>query len=807
MESLAARIAPAALEELLGERYQRYAGYIILDRAIPDARDGLKPVQRRILWAMYTNKVWPDGDYVKSAAVVGETMGKYHPHGDASIYDALVRMAQDWKLRYPLVDGHGNFGSIDDDPPAAMRYTEVKMTPLALELMRDIDKETVGFKPNFDDRREEPAVLPAGFPSLLVNGASGVAAGFATEIPPHNLGEVIDAAIALIEKPGLSVPEIMSHIKGPDFPTGGMIMGLQGIREAYETGKGKIAVRARAQIEKARGGKEQIVIDELPYGVVKAKLVKEIDDLRVDRKIEGIAEVRDETDRTGMRIIVELKKDADAQGVLNYLFKKTTLQVNYHFNMVAIANRAPRQMGIKDLLGAYISHRKEVVIRRSRHDLLRAQDRAHVTEGLIRAVSILDEVIAVIRASKNRADALANLVNRLGFTERQGDAILILQLYRLTNLEITALAKELSELKKAIASLEAILASEKKLMETIKKELAAIKQNFAGPRRSQIREEVLEIKVNVEVMVPAEEVVVTLTDQGYIKRTSIKSYQRSGADLEGAGTKERDFVRFLKNTNTTETVLVVTAGGTAYSLPVHQLPEAKWKERGSALVNVVSLPREDKVVALIPVRDFNAGQYLTFFTARGQVKRTALGEYTTQRTSGILALRLTGDDRVVAVEATSGEAQILQVTVNGMAIRYQETEIPVMGRNAGGVKAMRLEDNDRVLAAQVVNHNQEAVLITDWGRAKLISVEEFPLQSRGGRGVLAGRFLKKQKEALAAIQIIDKEQDVELLAVQLSGAITRLKSAAIPVLDRDKAFAPGVNVILGDYVVTLVRSY
>ncbi|KKM12841.1 DNA gyrase subunit A [Clostridiales bacterium PH28_bin88] len=791
----------------MGDRYQRYAGYIILDRAIPDARDGLKPVQRRILWAMHINRIIPDSDYVKSATVVGETMGKFHPHGDASIYDALVRMAQEWKLRYLLVDGHGNFGSVDDDPPAAMRYTEARMAPLAMELLRDIDAETVNFQPNFDDRREEPTVLPARFPNLLVNGASGVSAGFATEIPPHNLGEVIDAAMALMDKPQITVQEIMRHLKGPDFPTGGIVMGAEGIKEAYETGKGKIALRARSGVERVKGGKEQIVVTEIPCGVIKAKLVKEIDDLRLDRKVEGIAEVRDETDRTGMRIVIELKKDADARGILNYLFKKTSLQVNYYFNMVAIANRTPRQMGVRELLSAYIDHQKEVVTRRSRYDLARAKDRAHVVEGLMRAISILDEVIATIRSSKNRADAQKNLMEKFAFSERQAEAILTLQLYRLTNLEITTLAKELKELQKTIAGLEAILSSEKKLMDVIKKELLEIKEKYADPRRSVIQAEVEEIKVSVEVMVASEDVVVAVTNQGYIKRTSIKSYQRSGADLEDAGTKDADFVRFLVSSNTTETVLLLTARGTAYSLPVHQLPEAKWKERGSALVNVISLPKDDRVVALIPVKDFAAELSLIFFTAKGLVKKTDLSEYATQRSTGIVAIKLAPDDRVVAVICSDGSGEILQSTINGMCIRYPGTEVSSMGRNAAGVKAIRLAPGDQVLAAQEVKAGQEVILMTDWGKGKRVTLEEFPLQSRAGKGVLTGKFPKRQKEVLAAMEVVDASQGVALLVVQKSGRITRLQSDAIPAVTREKAFTPLVDVIMGDCIASMVPSY
>ncbi|MCC2686104.1 MAG: topoisomerase subunit, Gram-positive/DNA gyrase, subunit, partial [Paenibacillaceae bacterium] len=528
--SVQEQFLPAFLEEVVGERFGRYSKYIIQDRAIPDVRDGLKPVQRRILYAMHEAGNSPDKPYRKSAKAVGDVMGNYHPHGDSSIYEGMVRMAQPWKMGHVLIDGHGNWGSIDDDPAAAMRYTEARLSEIATELLRDIDKRTVPFRDNFDNTAKEPVVLPSRFPNLLVNGVSGISSGFATEIPPHNLRETIDACIAVMEKPEMTLEQLMGIMKGPDFPTGGIIMGEEGIREAYRTGRGRIYVRGKTAIEDQRGGRKQIVVTEIPYQVVKSRLVTAMELLRIERKVEGIAEVRDESGREGLRIVVELKKDADADGILAYLLKKTDLQVAYNFNMVAIVNKAPQQLGVKEMLQAYIAHQKEVVTKRTQYELEKAEDRAHVVEGLVKALNILDEVIATIKASKNRQDAQKNLVEQFGFTDRQADAILILQLYRLTNLEITSLTKELQELERTIRDLKAILASEVKLAGVIKRELEEIRRKYGIDRRSEIQGEVEELKVNLEVLVTPEDVLVSLSDEGYIKRTSQLSYTRSGGE-------------------------------------------------------------------------------------------------------------------------------------------------------------------------------------------------------------------------------------------------------------------------------------
>ena len=533
---------------------------------------------------MYEAGNTPDKPYRKSAKTVGDVMGNYHPHGDASIYDGMVRMAQPWKMGHVLIDGHGNWGSIDDDPAAAMRYTEARLSPIALELLRDIEKATVPFKDNFDNTSKEPVVLPARFPNLLVNGVSGISAGFATEIPPHNLREVIDACIAVMENPEITLEELMSFVKGPDFPTGGIIMGEEGIREAYRTGRGRIYIRSKTEIEKLRGGKQQIVITEIPYQVNKTRLVTAIENIRLDRKVEGIAEVRDESGRDGLRIVIELRKDADAEGILNYLLKKTDLQVTYNFNMVAIVNKAPRQLGLKPILEAYIAHQQEVVTYRTKYDLERAEDKAHVVDGLVKALNILDEVIETIKASKNRQDAQRNLVEKHGFTERQADAILTLQLYRLTNLEIHALERERKDLQKKIKDLRSILEDHKKLIKVIKDELLEIRDTYGIDRRSEIRGEIEEIKVNLEVMITPEDVIVAMTNEGYIKRTSMLSFIRSGGEVESTGMKEGDYVRGIFEVNTLDNILIFTNNGQYFHLPVHLIPEYRWRDTGTAII-------------------------------------------------------------------------------------------------------------------------------------------------------------------------------------------------------------------------------
>ncbi|UUZ79387.1 DNA topoisomerase IV subunit A [Paenibacillus sp. P26] len=693
---------PAFLEEVVGDRFGRYSKYIIQDRAIPDVRDGLKPVQRRILYAMYDAGNTPDKPYRKSAKTVGDVMGNYHPHGDSSIYEGMVRMAQSWKMGHVLIDGHGNWGSMDDDPAAAMRYTEARLSDISMELLRDIEKRTVLFKDNFDNTTKEPVVLPSRFPNLLVNGVSGISSGFATEIPTHNLREVINACIALIDRPDSTLEDLMGVVLGPDFPTGGIIMGSDGIREAYRTGRGRIYLRGRTAIEDLRGGRQQIVITEIPYQVVKSRLVTAMENIRLEKKIEGIDEVRDESGREGSRIVVELKKGADAQGILAYLFKKTDLQVAYNFNMVAIVNKTPKQLGLIEMLQAYIEHQKEVVTFRSRYELEKAEDRAHVLEGLVKALNILDEVIAAIKASKNRQDAQNNLVAQFGFTERQADAILTLQLYRLTNLEIHSLEKELKDVQKTIAHLQGVLGSEKKLLGVIKSEITEIRDKYGIDRRSAIQDEVEELKVGLEVMVTAEDVFVTLSHEGYIKRTGKLSFIRSGGEIDKTGVKEGDYLRYLLDVNTLENLLIFTQKGQYYLLPVHQIPEYKWKDNGTAIVNVIPIPKDDRIVHVLPVKDFDQpGKSLVFITRKGQVKRTELKEYMTNRSIGIVACKVGEQDALADVKLSTGEKDLLLVTKQGMAIRFKEEEVNPMGRAAGGVRGIQLKEDDEVLCRRM----------------------------------------------------------------------------------------------------------
>ena len=780
---------PAYLEEIVGDRFGRYSKYIIQDRAIPDVRDGLKPVQRRILYAMYDSGNTPDKPYRKSAKTVGDVMGNYHPHGDSSIYDGMVRMAQPWKMGHVLVDGHGNWGSQDDDPAAAMRYTEARLSHIALELLRDIDKRTVPFKDNFDSTAMEPIVLPARFPNLLVNGVSGISAGFATEIPPHNLREVIDACVALMEKPEMTLDEIRMFVKGPDFPTGGIIMGEDGISQAYETGRGRIYLRSKTEIESLRGGKQQIVITEIPYQVVKSRLVTAMESIRLEKKVEGIAEVRDESGRNGLRIVVELKKDADAQGILAYLFKKTDLQVTYNSNMVAIVKKAPRQLGLKAMLEAYIAHQREVVTYRTQYDLEKAEDRCHVLEGLVKALNILDEVIAAIKASKNRQDAQKNLEWMFGFTERQADSILALQLYRLTNLEITALQKDLDELQKKIAVLRGILESDKKLIAVIRKELVQVRDKYGVERRSVIQDEIEELKVNLEVIVSQEDVLVALSNEGYIKRTSMLSFTRSGGELETSGVKDGDYIKHLFEVNTLENILVFTQRGQYFLLPVHQIPEFKWKDNGTAIVNVIPLSKEDRIISVIPVNSFDEqGISLVFITKQGQVKRTELKEYETKRSGAVAACKVSAQDEVISVQVSHNNHDIVLITEQGMSIRFNEQEVNSMGRVAGGVKGITLKDDDAVATAIWVEGDEgELLVITDLGYGKRSLLLDYPIQSRGGKGVQTFEFKEGKRvkpNGNVLIKAFHTKEALELVLMTEAGEAHVISSAKSPIDDR-----------------------
>ncbi|WP_458415268.1 DNA topoisomerase IV subunit A [Schinkia sp. CFF1] len=740
------------LEDIIGDRFGRYSKYIIQDRALPDARDGLKPVQRRILYAMFQEGNTHDKPFRKSAKTVGNVIGNYHPHGDSSVYEAMVRMSQDWKVRNVLIEMHGNNGSMDGDPPAAMRYTEARLSTIAAELLRDIDKDTVDFTPNFDDTILEPTVLPAMYPNLLVNGSTGISAGYATDIPPHHLGEVIDGVIMRIDHPTCTVPDLMKVIKGPDFPTGGIIQGIEGIKKAYETGKGRIVVRSRAAIEDLRGGRQQIVIDEIPYDVNKANLVKKMDEFRIDKKIEGITEVRDETDRTGLRIVIELKKDADAESVLNYLYKNSDLQISYNFNMVAIHNRTPKQMSLPQMLDAYVAHQKEVVTRRSQYELNKAKERQHIVEGLIKAISILDEVIATIRASKDKRDAKNNLIAKFQFTEPQAEAIVTLQLYRLTNTDITTLQKEAEDLAKKIQELTNILSSETKLFNVIKKDLLQVKKTFADERRTRIEEEIEEIVINLEVLVPSEDVIVTVTKDGYIKRTSIRSYTASNG--KEFGLKENDYLLGQFEINTTDKMLLFTNKGNYLYLPVHEMPDIRWKDLGQHIATIIPIEKDEELIKAIPIREFTENQFLVFFTKNGMAKRSQLSLYQAQRYSKpLVAINLKDDDEVVDVYLTDGSKEVFIGTRQGYGLWFSEEEISVIGQRAAGVKGINLKDGDYVVSGFVFDSDKQPhlVLITQRGAAKRMKLSEFEKTTRAKRGLVMLRELKAHPHKVAAI--------------------------------------------------------
>ncbi|MFD2208937.1 DNA topoisomerase IV subunit A [Virgibacillus halophilus] len=747
------------LEEVIGDRFGRYSKYIIQDRALPDVRDGLKPVQRRILYAMFQEKNTHDKHFRKSAKTVGTVIGNYHPHGDSSVYEAMVRLSQDWKMQNELVEMHGNNGSLDGDPPAAMRYTEARLSSIASELLRDIHKETVEFIPNFDDTENEPVVLPAKFPNLLVNGSTGISAGYATDIPPHNLAEVIDAVIKRINKPEADVDELMKAIKGPDFPTGGIIQGIEGIKKAYETGKGKIVVRGTARVEEIRGNREQIVIEEIPYDVNKASMVKKMDELRVDRKVEGIAEVRDETDRSGLRIVIELKKDVNSEGVLHYLYKNTDLQVTYHFNMVAIQDKTPKLLSLPQMLDAYIAHQKEVVTRQSIYDLNQAQARAHIVEGLIKAISILDELIATIRASKDKQDAKQQIITKYGFSEKQAEAIVMLQLYRLTNTDIVSLQEEAAELAKIIADLEAILNDEKKLLETIKTDLRKLKTKYGIPRKSQIEQKIEELTIDIDVLVASEDVVVSVTHGGYIKRTSLRSYSASNG--EDFAIKENDHLLGLFEINTTDKLLLFTNKGNYLYIPVHQLPDIRWKDIGQHVSNLVGLEKAEYIIKAVPIRSFSEEQYILFFTKNGMVKKSLLKLYEAQRYSKpLIALNLKKDDEVVDVHVTNGHADVFVASNKGFGLWYHESEISLVGQRASGVKAILLKKDEYVVNGQIFDDlaDPNLVAVTQRGACKRMKLQVFEKTSRAKRGLVMLRELKNKPHQLRGLYTVD-EQD------------------------------------------------
>lgn len=784
-------IQELTLEEVMGDRFGRYSKYIIQERALPDIRDGLKPVQRRILFSMSVEGNTSEKGFRKSAKTVGNVIGNYHPHGDSSVYEAMVRLSQDWKQRQVLIEMHGNNGSMDGDPPAAMRYTEARLSPISDELLRDIDKETVEFMLNFDDTAEEPTVLPARYPNLLINGATGISAGYATDIPPHNLSEVIDATIYYVDHPDATTNQLMEYIKAPDFPTGGIIQGIDGIRKAYETGKGKIIVRSKTTIEDLRGGKQQITISEIPYEVNKANLVRKMDEIRVNKRIEGIAEVRDETDREGLRIVVELRKEANAEGILTYLLKNTDLQVNYNFNMVAIDKKRPMQVGIARMLEAYLEHKEDVITKRTRYNLRKAEHRQHIVTGLIKAVSVMDQLIVTIRKSTDKKNAKDNIIAQFGFTEIQAEAIVSLQLYRLSNTDVTALKKEAEELAKAIESYRKILNSPAEMNRVIKAELREIKKKYATPRLTQLEEKIEELKINKEVLIPEEEVVVVVTHEGYIKRSSLRSYTASLA--EEVGMKEGDYPIFVDKLTTLEHVLIFTTKGNVIYRPVYELADLKWKEMGDHLSQYIGLEMDEKVLKVFGFNDFIAGPTFTLMSKEGyikQVEANVFKPWRSYKTKSTKAMKLkTETDRVVNVEIAENALMqdVFLVTNLGFGLRYALNEVPVIGAKATGVRSINLKDTDYVVDGLLMDTEAlktEVMIVSQRGAVKKMDLADFSVLGRAKRGLMVFRELKKNPHRIALLTKVTREDNELYTIVTTKDKLIDMKPTNYVVSDR-----------------------
>ncbi|HCD3574350.1 TPA: DNA topoisomerase IV subunit A, partial [Staphylococcus aureus] len=749
-------IQDLSLEDVLGDRFGRYSKYIIQERALPDVRDGLKPVQRRILYAMYSSGNTHDKNFRKSAKTVGDVIGQYHPHGDSSVYEAMVRLSQDWKLRHVLIEMHGNNGSIDNDPPAAMRYTEAKLSLLAEELLRDINKETVSFIPNYDDTTLEPMVLPSRFPNLLVNGSTGISAGYATDIPPHNLAEVIQATLKYIDNPDITVNQLMKYIKGPDFPTGGIIQGIDGIKKAYESGKGRIIVRSKVEEETLRNGRKQLIITEIPYEVNKSSLVKRIDELRADKKVDGIVEVRDETDRTGLRIAIELKKDVNSESIKNYLYKNSDLQISYNFNMVAISDGRPKLMGIRQIIDSYLNHQIEVVANRTKFELDNAEKRMHIVEGLIKALSILDKVIELIRSSKNKRDAKENLIEVYEFTEEQAEAIVMLQLYRLTNTDIVALEGEHKELEALIKQLRHILDNHDALLNVIKEELNEIKKKFKSERLSLIEAEIEEIKIDKEVMVPSEEVILSMTRHGYIKRTSIRSFNASG--VEDIGLKDGDSLLKHQEVNTQDTVLVFTNKGRYLFIPVHKLADIRWKELGQHVSQIVPIEEDEVVINVFNEKDFNTDAFYVFATQNGMIKKSTVPLFKTTRfNKPLIATKVKENDDLISVMRFEKDQLITIITNKGMSLTYNTSELSDTGLRAAGVKSINLKAEDFVVMTEGVSENDTILMATQRGSLKRISFKILQVAKRAQRGITLLKELKKNPHRIVAAHVVTGE--------------------------------------------------
>lgn len=766
------KIIPVDINDEMRKSYLDYSMSVIVGRALPDVRDGLKPVHRRILYAMQELGMNPDKPHKKSAHPVGEVLAKYHPHGDTAVYDAMVRMAQDFSIRYPLVDGHGNFGSIDGDSAAAMRYTEVRMAKITLEMLADINKDTVNFQPNYDESLEEPSVLPARIPNLLVNGSAGIAVGMATNIPPHNLGEVVDALIDIIDDPEVDIAQLMKSIKGPDFPTGGIIMGRSGIYSAYTSGRGSITVRAKCEIEKLPNGKPVILVRELPYQVNKARLVEKIADLVRERKIDGITDLRDESDRNGMRIYIELRREVNPQVVLNQLYQHTQMQDTFGVIMLALVDGSPRTLNLREVLDHYLDHRKQVITRRTQFDLNKAEERMHIVEGLRIALNHLDEVIRTIRSSQTPEIAKNALMEKFGLSEKQSQAILDMRLQRLTGLEREKLEDEYQELAKTIAYLKSVLADERLVLGIVKDELIKVRDQFADPRRTDISEDTT--KLEVEDLIPEEDVVITITHQGYIKRMPVNTYRsqrRGGRGIMAMTTKEEDFVEHLFVTTTHNYLMFFTNRGRSYRLKVYEIPESGRQAKGTSMVNLLAISGEDKINAVIPVREFVNDKYLFMGTRGGVVKKTELSEYDSSRRDGLIAINLDENDELIGVKLTDGTEEVILGTRRGMAIRFVETDVRSMGRTTRGVKGITLDPDDEVVSMDTIREDAALLVVTENGFGKRTPLTEYRTQTRGGKGIMTMRT-SKRNGSLVSIKVV--KPDDELMIIRGEGIMIRL---------------------------------
>jgi len=804
MNNIALGHLPVNIEDEMKKSYMDYAMSVIIGRALPDVRDGLKPVHRRILYAMNElNNDW-DKPYKKSARIVGDVIGKYHPHGDMAVYDAIVRMAQDFSLRYPLIDGQGNFGSIDGDPPAAMRYTEIRMSKLAAESLADIDKETVDFVPNYDESLVEPSVLPSKFPNLVVNGSSGIAVGMATNIPPHNLVETINAIIALIDNPEMSPKELMNHLPGPDFPTGGFIYGREGIRQAYETGKGVIQLRARALIERDRKGeRENIIITELPYQTNKAKLIERIAELVQEKAIEGISNIRDESDRDGMRIVVELKRNEVAEVILNQLYKHTQMQTSFGIILLAIHQNQPKLLSLKEMLRLFVQYRQEVVTRRTRFELNKAEARAHILEGLKKAIDHIDAVIVLIRASKTPKEAKDRLMEKFAFSDEQAQAILEMRLQRLTNLESRKIVEEYEDTIKLINRLKALLASERLILNLIKEELLSIRDAFGDERKTEIVEAAPEIRV--EDLIVEEDMVVTITHSGYIKRNAISLYRsqhRGGKGKVGINVKEEDFVEDLFIASTHDYILFFTDAGRIHWKKVHELPQAGRLTRGKAIVNLLNLNPQEKVTNILSLKDFSKDKFITFMTKRGTIKKTALEAYSNPRSGGIIAIHLDEGDELISTKLTEGKQHLFIGTKLGKAIHFPEDQIRDMGRTARGIRGIKISKEDEVVGMEVVAPHTQILTVTANGYGKRTQASEYRIQNRGGSGIFTVKRTNKTGDVIGIKTVADED---ELMVISNKGKIIRLRALDIPVQGRSTQGVRLITLDEGERVVAVAR--